>query len=978
MNNRISSRDMVKNAYRLLKQDAYYDKMDLFLRANISEYEANKNQFEKRQAALADVVDALRQENSPTPMAEMAIKAWLRKTEFRLLPKAVDTDSSADESSDGAPRLISNVREAGSYKIKKDGGVQYFFYGPIELYILDTIWCMVVGPEIDRDLDDGCLGNRLEYFDSDEKGASTSRLFKLYHLQYELWRNTAVRRAKELLEQGTSSVLISLDVKQCYYHLSVDWDSVPVPKSRTNHALAVNLTNILGRIHGRYHAIIRDILAKTHGQAALDKPCIPIGLPSSRVLANWLLNPFDQEMRKRLQPAFYGRYVDDMLVTAHSPSPDVVSQGVGSILDDLLINRGLLKASKDGNAYTLCCLPRLVIQGTKLIVHHFDKRHSRALLRESLNKIRHDASEFRFLPVDERGRELDACAYDIIYKGSINKLRSIVGVSENSTELNKYLARRMVEHRLTSEDLNKDIAEQLDRFSRGKNLLDFCVTWERILTLLIIKRKHVKAADFLNRCREAVDRLCASNGKHEEWVEIARKHLKEYLTIALALPLALLDQEEENRLRSKRLLSVIRVHFDKAQTMAVCIRASNLMRHQWVMWPLVNFTAYRGSLVVLDMERLASLDNWSIDAAKEFSPRHIHADERQLFDLLRHMLRPDGREEAFFFEKPESLISDSDEAGADFNWNPDVSDKSLSDLRMPSVTFPSEGLGGKLVVGIANLEVEEKDIAASYEPLRVPNTTWERQCRLFKLLNIAEEEEKCDIVVLPEVSVPYAWLPFMVAHARQAEMALVFGLEHWVSGKTAYNLLVTILPYREKGKYRACRMFIRPKNDYSPRETQELARLDLHRPDSSPGYFLFDWKGVRFTVFNCYELTNIRHRGAFRSKIDLLIGAEWNPDTKYFSNIVESTVRDLWCYMVQVNTSNYGDSRVTAPRKSEEMNAVRVTGGKNTTLLKAEIDFKRFNDIRCKKTSPIDDLYKPPPSGFEHDEIRTRNANLYE
>jgi hypothetical protein len=43
-------------ANRLLKQDTYYDKMDLFLRANVVAYEASDS-YQKRQDALATIVD---------------------------------------------------------------------------------------------------------------------------------------------------------------------------------------------------------------------------------------------------------------------------------------------------------------------------------------------------------------------------------------------------------------------------------------------------------------------------------------------------------------------------------------------------------------------------------------------------------------------------------------------------------------------------------------------------------------------------------------------------------------------------------------------------------------------------------------------------------------------------------------------------------------------------------------------------------
>lgn len=70
----IFSSDLVPLAHRLLKQDTYYDNKDLFLRANVSVYEASAS-FQKWQDALATIVDELRK-GTPSPKSQRAIKAW--------------------------------------------------------------------------------------------------------------------------------------------------------------------------------------------------------------------------------------------------------------------------------------------------------------------------------------------------------------------------------------------------------------------------------------------------------------------------------------------------------------------------------------------------------------------------------------------------------------------------------------------------------------------------------------------------------------------------------------------------------------------------------------------------------------------------------------------------------------------------------------------------------------------------------------
>ena len=106
--------------------------------------------------------------------------------------------------------------------------------------------------------------------------------------------------------------------------------------------------------------------------------------------------------------------------------------------------------------------------------------------------------------------------------------------------------------------------------------------------------------------------------------------------------------------------------------------------------------------------------------------------------------------------------------------------------------------------------------------------------------------------------------------------------------------------------------------------------------------------------------------------IDLLIAVEWNKDTHYYSNIVESCVRDLHCFMVQVNTSNYGDSRITAPKSSAEMNIIQVTGGENDVLLKGMIAVNQLRQFQLREYDPLDRKFKPTPAGFRHESVLNR------
>jgi len=110
---------------------------------------------------------------------------------------------------------------------------------------------------------------------------------------------------------------------------------------------------------------------------------------------------------------------------------------------------------------------------------------------------------------------------------------------------------------------------------------------------------------------------------------------------------------------------------------------------------------------------------------------------------------------------------------------------------------------------------------------------------------------------------------------------------------------------------------VRIKNHYSPAEIEQLIGNHLKVPDTKYwNYDKFVWRGAHFACYNCYELADIEYRSIFKSKVDLLIASVYNKDVNYFSNIVESVSRDVHCYFIQVNSSNYGDTRVTQPTKT--------------------------------------------------------------
>jgi hypothetical protein len=97
-----------------------------------------------------------------------------------------------------------------------------------------------------------------------------------------------------------------------------------------------------------------------------------------------------------------------------------------------------------------------------------------------------------------------------------------------------------------------------------------------------------------------------------------------------------------------------------------------------------------------------------------------------------------------------------------------------------------------------------------------------------------------------------------------------------------------------------------------------------------------------------------------------VFAVEYNPDTTYFSNINESYSRDIHSYVVQVNSSDYGDTRITKPKKTEQRDYIKIKGGENVSLIIGDLDVRSLRNFQ--KLSYSEQMengeFKPTPPNF--------------
>ena len=1002
--------NVVRRAYLYLKNYAYYDNLNFFLKQKIAEFECGSFDVKIKKLALL-----LHDENFTT---NSVFLEWLESIDCHVLPKSVYRTEDRDGKDEEDGLVISNVTSSSEYHVDK---VNYFISASVELHIIEVFWCLVVGPVLEKDLSECCYGNRLDVsatIFSQQKNVENSRsLFKYYVRQYGSWRDQALGVATNIHKNNENVALLSLDLKSYFYNVDLDFSKI-TDRIRTEfkdndqfRGISLKLNDSLEMIFSAYGRKMASYLESTH-PGCERKLGLPIGFASSSVLGNWYLAEFDKDIIEKARPDYYGRYVDDVIMVFRNPGIVIGDELPVKPFVRRFLREQLIEDDEDNHDPCFNIEVddnRLPVQQDKLIFYLLDKEHSRAVLKVFREELQERSSAFRFLPGEDIEGKLDRFAYDVLYDGSHNKLRSITGMRENTTELASFLARHIILRRLCKEDRKDSVLSQLTLFFRGKNVLRFSRLWEKVYQYAVVVRDHDFIRTFYEYSNSEIDKTRVypdgKNSTDENLSNKLRYDLRLYNRISVGLSVGLLDMD---LIMPKEEISDVDNRSDGLRSfllgekiigrLAAAFRGANLIRHHLIAWPMANFTGFKGDLTD-EQEFLKShldMDNEKIS----LSPRFIHFDEWQSFYLKKSLAIKGKRrlqrwEERTLKEYEEKFFRIPVEHTRDGNNIPEKQVQAMTGNEIfegevsiekdghcqkiqryrASVVEKSESPAEKIRIALANIRIEESDIENAIRKDKEPNISFERQRGLYEIMNSAVRE-KADVLVMPELSIPVSWLPFMAARSRKHQQAMIFGLEHWNVGGRVYNLLVELLPFKLSDKYKTCYMTARVKNHYAPKELRLIENLRL-KPTHSPGdhksyYNKVSWRGINFVSYNCLELSDIEHRALFKSEIDILFACACNSDTNYFQSILESAVRDMHCYVVQSNASQYGGTCVLKPAKTEEKTMLYIKGGENPSIMITEIDVETLRNFQYKPNSWNKESFKPLPPGFDSEKVLER------
>ena len=671
-----------------------------------------------------------------------------------------------------------------------------------------------------------------------------------------------------------------------------------------------------------------------------------------------------------------------------------------------------------------CGKSKVAVQDQKVKLFYFQSGSTKALLSSFCSRIKENVSEFRMLP------DLDAVLkykdyselFDLKNEDSINKLRSVTGIALDKFSLAKFLGKyRKVGSMIESKEEDVFADDALMIFDE-RTLIENYTVWERLFEIFVVNHKLEIVKKLALRILSAINRyeVPEVNGKTQD---LSRISLLRTLHSALCRTLALVWDKDAKKviesISSQDNTTVQQakptLHNSDSDPLYIFeISELNATRRAYCKTRMINKYVLPVAVdFLLDSMRYEDEDNFNLCSFSHVLPR-ISTDwlnKVSQYCFYPYIFRPQELSFALIsadiadasdLTNPKDLTDQVKKHFLQLNYpladpdnpvctlDPIISGRidSISETQHKRDHFAtfignSKANGSQtLRVAIGNALLKEEDIRNALDAK--PNRSYRRYSALRKMIDEAIHEH-VDMLVLPEGYIPYEWIPTLASVCANNQLALISGVEHVpvpASDKheqrgTVYNLTVVILPYR-RDDYNFSHVTFHNKVEYSPKEV-ELISGYRYAPHKGKTYQLFCWRDVWFPVYCCYELCSIHDRSIFQTYADLVIAVEWNHDVRYFGNIVESLVRDMHCYCIQANTSDYGDSRVMIPAKEEKRDRIKTKGGKNSCILWDEIDIKALRDFQVKSLEQQrkDGPFKQTPPDFDQELLeKKRNGTL--
>lgn len=954
----------IKDAYEKLLSSVYYDNTNLILRNQLTKYAIRlKNEGDNVFNDVLAVVNG----------AETTeLERWKEEITLDYYPKKISKSPSNGKSE--CANFISNMNYEKELKIDR---LSIFAKFRIEIHIISVLWLMKFGPKIEKSLSGCCYANRLSLSgDENEKVTDGKWLYKKYIYQYQRWWGDGIDIANRTLKEDKEDVaIINMDLRDYYHTIRFNFQ-----KLQDEMAIGTDeqpLWDVMVKIHEAYWKKVQSsgmIICENISLGPL-----PIGLLSSPVLANWYLREFDEEIKRIYKPLYYGRYVDDMMFVVKNTAKDQPKENTVHIVNQHL--SGLLEEKKNEDIVAfkletfknanLENLSTVELQEEKLYVYEFDKEIPSLTLEKFIEEQKSRSSEFKFFSAeeDEHFSCFDSIRLVDVFETNDTNKGHFKAIESNRFLLSTFLYKLTKKIAEDNDASEKKEVKKVFRYFTGEKIIEYHILWERILSLFVVAGEKDLFYDFVENVEKEIEMLVEIEKYPTTALDITKMVLKEYLSIA------------EGMAKSLNMSLFEEVGSDYIE--------SHMVRRKYNIWPLQELMPgfeNRGLAMRLNELKLPAVlnDNSKLKLTLPYNVKlyeivlaNMLCGNRKSIDAIFDDYKILNGYGINFFIKHIPDTEESNTSGFDM-W--EVNSDESSSVYGVGTTAKSRRVKPKLSVSLVEMSVSEQVLTESFE-----RTTQKKRNKMYRVLDGITKTFPTDVFILPELALPLELLKTYCQYSAKRDIAFISGLEYWkgVGSNTVLNQIVTCLPVKIGHSY-DCIPVIREKNYYAP---EEIKNMEYHRllcrneNERKKTQFLFHWRGHVFASYYCYELASIKDRSLFFSKLDAIYAPVFNKDTHYFSNIVESMVRDMHCYFILCNVSEYGDSRVTRPSKHDVMDGMKVKGGNtkvnDVIVLSEEIDIRslREHQLLSLAGQKANGKFKCTPPGYNVEDVKRRKEN---
>ncbi len=871
------------------------------------------------------------------------------------------------------PRDVQLVPQ-GTEQVVGVKSVHAFFHAHLFWWLISILWTIEIGASTEDVLGEGILGYRLERaFVEDPR--ESGKMFASKVRAHRIWREFPRRVAKE--NPNESLTTVSFDVRAFYYSVDASPEAIQrtffAGKSRRgprSSRLPV-LSQLLGVAHRRYAELCADVRPRASDLDREGNSPLPVGLPSSRLLANMIMSLVLDEFDANTSVLAAAAYADDLIL---------LTRTLPGIAEEPLDFLARLDLTSEDEPDLLHAEAAEGLASFRFSAEKSGLSFTRHVPKEGVEELAGNAltlGEMLALAEDDWDPYLD----DSESPDWDGQLQTVLQAPLRRERVPWQLKRETI-RLLESVRTGMTAAEAGQGFDRlirridDSQLLAMRPYWSELLITGIAAHGIEAVRAMTTAIRRLVETTAPPEGSTAAGRRALRFGLVESWRQALAQALAVASTPDQRSSLVSRIpnLNLGRGNVYRMKSsveFAMRIRRSHLVPATQVAVPLSEFTRWEGKLIgpgafadflVWHRDKFPNGNPTRLATAVKRSVRFVPLHEVCLaIHLWAGRSSGDWLEQAFTILDAQPLTRSKLIQGLLARARRAMSGSRRDRRRvqpeilmaMPSVKIPQDQLEAELAGNQTRLWEISKD---SHSVLR-------------KTMDAAASAD-VDLLVLPEWAVVGQHLARLMDAARKSQMMVVAGQAPEVSAKKYYNRLWSGIPLRDWANRRHCLVPPpRQKRFLSPKEEEMIEKKGVKKAPQTKGVEVYLWRGLRIASLICFEFADIGIRQDLRFKTEIVTVSSLNRDWHYFEVVQDSTTRDNYCLIVCVNTGAFPGTRITRPTSHEMAVAASVHGSDTPALITKRIDMGPIVAAQVHKRKPTADLKVSEPT----DDVRLKD-----